>query len=202
MSIHLLIIIVMRVIDTEKIERIKIETKILIVEKGYHGASIAEIAKRANVSDGYLYRHYKNKSDLVKDIFEKQLEQFHNYIFDLLDKEKTVKAVLEGMISFLFNLNASEPYAIPFAHMLVYDHEFKYPQSRHDAIDKMSKDILNHGKRTGEISQNIREIDIQLTILNIPVKFIEYRSKGYCDHLLTDAEESDRLIKLCMNSLK
>ncbi len=52
MSIHLLIIIAMRVIDTEKIERIKTETKILIVEKGYHGASVAEIAKRANVSDG------------------------------------------------------------------------------------------------------------------------------------------------------
>ena len=53
----------MRITDTNKIERIKTETKILIVEKGYHGASIAEIAIRADVSDGYLYRHYKNKSE-------------------------------------------------------------------------------------------------------------------------------------------
>ena len=202
MIIHLLIIIVMRVIDTEKIERIKTETKILIVEKGYHGASIAEIAKRANVSDGYLYRHYKNKSDLVKDIFEKQLEQFHNHIFDLLAKEKSVKSVLEGIISFLFKLSKEEPYAIKFAHMLVYDHQFEYPQSRHDAINKLSKDILALGKKAGEISLKAREIDIQLTILNIPVKFIEYRDKKYYESIITEKEEMDRLVQMCINSLK
>ena len=192
----------MRVIDTNKIERIKTETKILIVEKGYHGASIAEIAKRANVSDGYLYRHYKNKSELVRDILEKQLEQFHDHIFVLLDKAKSVKDVVEGIISFLFNLSKEEPYAITFAHMLVYDHDFQYPQSRHDAINKLSKDILDFGKKNGEISQNTREIDIQLTILNIPVKFIEFSNKGYYEDRLTDIEEKDRLINLCMNALK
>ncbi len=201
MSIHLLNIEKMRVIDNNKIERIKKETKILIVEKGYHGASIAEIAKRANVSDGYLYRHYKNKSALVSDILEIQLEQFHDYIFKLLDDEKSVRTVLEGIIIFLFNLSKKEPYAIKFSHMLVYDHEFEYPKSRHDAINKLSKDILDLGKKTGEILQNNREIDIQLTILTIPVKFIEYSHKGYYEQMLTDKEEIERIIKLCMKAL-
>ncbi|NOQ26689.1 MAG: TetR family transcriptional regulator [Bacteroidales bacterium] len=202
MSIHLLINIIMRVIDTDKIERIKKEAKILIVNKGYHGASIAEIAKKANVSDGYLYRHYKNKSELVKDILEKQLEQFHDHIFALLDEKQTLKSVLDGIISFLFNLSQEEPYAITFAHMLVYDHEFVYPQSRHDAINKLSKDLLNLGIKNGEISQTTREIDIQLTILNIPVKFIEYNSKGYYENYLTEKKEKELLINLCMNALK
>lgn len=191
----------MRIVDTKKIESIKNETKILIVEKGYHGASIAEIAKRANVSDGYLYRHYKNKSALVSDILEIQLKQFHDYIFELIDKEKTVHAVLQGIIKFLFNLSKKEPYAIKFAHMLVYDHEFEYPKSRHAAINKLSKDILDLGKKTGEILQNNREIDIQLTILTIPVKFIEYSQKGYYEQMLTDKEEIERITKLCMNAL-
>ena len=192
----------MRVIDTDKIERIKTETKILIVEKGYHGTTIAEIARRAKVSDGYLYRHYKNKSELVSDILEKQLKRFHDYIFELLEKEKSIINVFGGIITFLFKLSKDEPYAITFAHMLVYDHEFVYPKSRHDAIGKISLDILELGKTTKEISQNIREIDILLTILTIPVKFIEYSKKGYYEFDSSLEEEKKHLIKMCMNALK
>jgi len=192
----------MRVIDSTKIERIKTETKILIVEKGYHGASIAEIAKRANVSDGYLYRHYKNKSDLVKDILETQLKQFHDYIFSLLDDKKSVSEIVEGIVLFLFNLTEEEPHALTFAHMLVYDHDFEYPKSRHEAINKLSEQILIFGKSTGEFGQEIREIDVLLTILTIPVKFIEYSKKGYHYDTLIDAEEQKRLVNLCMKALK
>lgn len=192
----------MRIIDTEKIERIKAETKILIVEKGYHGTTIAEIAKRANVSDGYLYRHYKNKSELVSDILEKHLKEFHDYIFALLEKEKSILNVFDGIISFLLNLSKDEPYAITFTHMLVYDHEFEYPKSRHDAIGQISKDILELGKNTGEISQNMREIDILLSILTIPVKFIEYSKKGYHEKDSNLEEEKIHLTNMCMNALK
>jgi len=192
----------MRAIDSNKIDRIKSETKILIVEKGYHGASIAEIAKRANVSDGYLYRHYKNKSELVKDILEKQLEQFHDYIFKLLDEKESVRTITNDIVAFLFDLTKEEPHAITFAHMLVYDHDFKYPQSRHDAIKKLSEEILILGISTGEFAKNIREIDVLLTILTIPIKFIEYNKKGYHQDKLFDKEEQERLVNICMNALK
>lgn len=192
----------MRVTDTNKIERIKTETKILIVEKGYHGTTIAEIARRANVSDGYLYRHYKNKSELVSDILEKQLKQFHDYIFDLLEKEESILSVFDGIISFLLKLSKDEPHAISFTHMLVYDHEFEYPKSRHDAIAQISKDILELGKKTGEISQNMREIDILLSILTIPVKFIEYSKKGYHQKNSNLEMEKTHLINMCINALK
>jgi len=192
----------MRVIDSTKIERIKTETKILIVEKGYHGASIAEIAKRANVSDGYLYRHYKNKSELVKDILETQLKQFHDYIFGLLDDKNLISEIVEGIVLFLSKLTEEEPHALTFAHMLVYDHDFEYPKSRYEAINKLSEEILVFGKRTGEFAQEIREIDVLLTILTIPVKFIEYSKKGYHHDTLIDEEEQKRLVNLCMKALK
>jgi ligand-binding SRPBCC domain-containing protein len=86
--------------------------------------------------------------------------------------------------------------------MLVYDHDFEYPQSRHDAINKLTKELLNLGKRNKEISQNTREIDIQLTILTIPVKFIEYSNKGYYENPLNENEEKKLLVNLCINALK
>jgi len=192
----------MRPIDSTKLERIKKETKILIVEKGYHGASIAELARRAEVSDGYLYRHYKNKSELVKDIFESQLKQFHDFIIDQLENSKTAKRVVEEIISFLFELSNTEPYAIQFAHSLVYDFEFEYPQSRQDAINKISTLLLKLGKKTGEFAPSTREIDIQLTVLTIPVKFIEYSNKGYHLNKPDSKNEKSLLVNLCMKALQ
>ncbi len=169
----------MRVIDKDKIKRVRFEAEKLIVEKGFHGASISEIAKRASVSVGYLYRHYKNKAELVTDILEKQLKEFHDYIFILLESKNTAKELVHDIITFLFQYFKNHPYAIGFFHALIYESDIEYPKSRSLAIDKFSCDILELGQKTGEFSEMIRAIDIETTIFMIPVKFIEYRDKGY-----------------------
>ena len=56
----------MRETDLEKLEEVKLVALKMIVEKGYHGATISLIAKKAGVSDGYLYRHYANKNERNK----------------------------------------------------------------------------------------------------------------------------------------
>jgi len=192
----------MRIIDENKILRVKYEAKKMIVEKGYHGATISEIAKRANVSDGYLYRHHKNKSEFVKDILEMQLKEFHDYVFELLETKQTAKELVLDIITYLFKLFKEDPYAIAFSNVLIYEFDFEYPESRSKAIDKFSHDILLLGQKTAEFSQYVREIDIQTTILMIPVKFIEYRSKGYYSSNRSDAEEIELLVNICMNALK
>lgn len=37
-------------------------------EQGYEGTSIAQIARRAGVSDGLLYRYFRNKRDLLNEV--------------------------------------------------------------------------------------------------------------------------------------
>lgn len=192
----------MRIIDENKILRVKSEAKKMIVEKGYHGATILEIAKRANVSDGYLYRHHKNKAEFVKDILEMQLKEFHDYVFQLLETKKTAKELVKDVITYLFKLFQDDPYAIAFSNVLIYEFDFEYPESRSQAIDQFSHDILVLGQKTGEFSQKIRDIDVQTTIFTIPVKFIEYRSKGYIMDEKSDAEEINLLLNICMNALK
>lgn len=209
MSIHLFMIEAMRIIDAEKIKRVQIEAKKLIVERGYHGASISEIAKQAQVSDGYLYRHYQNKVDLVTTIFETQLKDFHDFVFHLLDTKDTVRDITEGVISFLFDLYEKDPIAISFANSLVYDFEFQYPESRAQAIDKIIQQILLLGTSTKEFSLKIRAIDILTTIFTIPVKFIDYHSKGHYRSseeqvkvTMDKQEEVQLLLNICMNALK
>ncbi|MFC3225942.1 TetR/AcrR family transcriptional regulator [Marinibaculum pumilum] len=56
-------------------ERVKQKERLLLeaaravfVEKGYDGARVTEIARRAGISDGALYSYYKAKSDLMQAV--------------------------------------------------------------------------------------------------------------------------------------
>ncbi|MGM8364820.1 TetR/AcrR family transcriptional regulator [Virgibacillus sp. W0181] len=48
----------------------------LIAEKGYHATSTSEIAKRAGVAEGTIFRHYKTKKDLLVSIVIPGLTKF------------------------------------------------------------------------------------------------------------------------------
>ena len=39
----------------------------LIAERGFHGAPISEIAQKANVAAGTIYRYFENKDLLIKE---------------------------------------------------------------------------------------------------------------------------------------
>jgi len=51
-----------------KAERIILAAKTIFAEKGFYKATVAEIAKRAGVSEGTIYEYYKNKNDLLFSI--------------------------------------------------------------------------------------------------------------------------------------
>ena len=50
---------------TEKQRRILDAAMEVFAERGYAGASTSEIAKRAGVAEGTIFRHYKTKKDLL-----------------------------------------------------------------------------------------------------------------------------------------
>jgi len=65
-----------RIIDETKMLRIKEAAIELVVKNGYGGASISAIRKKAGVAEGYLYRHYNGKQDLILDLLYSQMKVF------------------------------------------------------------------------------------------------------------------------------
>lgn len=43
----------------------------IIGNKGIHGATIAEIAAQVGISEGNIYRHFRNKEEILKSVIEK-----------------------------------------------------------------------------------------------------------------------------------
>lgn len=46
----------------------------LFAEKGFHGASVAQIAKEAGVSKGLIYNYFAKKEDLVMGMIQREME--------------------------------------------------------------------------------------------------------------------------------
>lgn len=74
----------------ENVKYIIIEaTQELLSQKGISDISLAEIAKKAGISKGTLYYHYKSKDEILFDIMDKYLqEQWQNLIDWTEDENK------------------------------------------------------------------------------------------------------------------
>lgn len=76
----------------------------LFSEKGYNATSTSEIAKKANVAEGTIFRHYKTKKDLllaIPDILSKisLLEIFLDDIDKILnDEHETFEGFLTKLV--------------------------------------------------------------------------------------------------------
>ena len=66
------------------------------VEKGFHAASIAEIAVAAGMSQGLLYRYFENKASIVRAMIDHCLSNEVNHIIDeLASPDDALRAMLK-----------------------------------------------------------------------------------------------------------
>ncbi len=73
---------------SENHKRILEAAEAIFIEKGVKDASLADIAREANISKGTLYYYYSSKSDLVFDIANKNLENITNQILSWIEESR------------------------------------------------------------------------------------------------------------------
>ncbi|MDF2993336.1 MAG: hypothetical protein K0S37_3850 [Microbacterium sp.] len=76
-------------------------------ESGFHGASMAEIARRAGISHTGLLHHFPHKQDLLTAVLQLQDERSANYLAEhgSLGDDVDPVAVLRGMVVTLVERN-------------------------------------------------------------------------------------------------
>jgi AcrR family transcriptional regulator len=96
---------------TEKQSRIVEAAVELFAEKGYSGSSTSEIAQRAGVAEGTIFRHYKTKKELLLSIVAPTmvwlispfvLREFRDvFKTDYESVDQFLRAIIENRIEFL-----------------------------------------------------------------------------------------------------
>jgi AcrR family transcriptional regulator len=67
---------------------------------GVHGAGVTAIARRAGVSVGTLYNHFKDRDELVRALFQQRREAFFTHLDDAIvhNHEFDFRAQLDGFV--------------------------------------------------------------------------------------------------------
>ncbi len=92
---------------TEKQEKILNAALSLFAEEGYRSTSTSKVAKRAEVSEGLIFRHFGNKEGLLEAIVQMGEEQAKLLFADIL-METDPKEVLRKFIEIGLNTSKDE----------------------------------------------------------------------------------------------
>ncbi len=188
--------------DLDKFERVKCAAIRVIVEKGYHGATISQIAKEANVSDGYLYRHYANKAELVQVLFIENMNNYHNLVFDSIAKNKTISGVLLNSFHFLVDTISKAPEVIAFIFIMDHDHSFDFPDVVRENFQKIGQMFWKKGIQTGEINSKRTVEEVLAITFGLPIKMLEMRRKNIISNKALNEKDIDNMVEICLNALQ
>jgi TetR/AcrR family transcriptional regulator, repressor of fatR-cypB operon len=192
-----------KITDTSKIERIKEAAMMVMVEKGYSGSTISEIAKTAKVSDGYLYRFYKSKTDLFQDVYETYIKIFHDLILEIFNKNKSIEGFIKEYVSMLFTDSINEPILFKFIFIMSHDYTFPIPQKPLQTLKAICGAIIKKGIATGEINEELTPEEVYSLIIGFPPKYVDSRMRdffgGNIKKLNNDIES---ISSMCVKALK
>lgn len=182
----------------------------LIAEKGYHATSTSEIAKRAGVAEGTIFRHYKTKKDLlisivipsltnfaaplyaeqfVEEVFEQSYERFDDMLYHFIKNRFAFAQTNLPLIKILFQELAFHQ-EIQTAIQTIFTKKI-YP--------KLNR-ILNYFKEKGQVQDLPNESIIRMiipTILGLTVnRYLLQPTKNWDDEL-----EIRRTVSFIMNGV-
>lgn len=135
----------------EKILSIALE---LFANNGFHATSTKKIAINAGVSEGLIFRHFKNKEGLLEAILDYG-HQKANELFNAIDEGKSLQDQLRFLISIPFRIDESD---FPFWKLM---YALKWQTDQYDESisqpfkDKLSSLLENLKYRDPEVEAEI-----------------------------------------------
>ena len=191
-----------RLIDEGKIQRIKEATIQLVVQNGYGGAAISSIAKRAGVAEGYLYRFYSSKQELVTELLYSQVARIVGKLESLLNTCTSTKEVMTQLIGELFRMGTETPEEIRFIYVLMHDYNFQISDLQRQHIKGLIDRVISIGIANGELSNRITAEEAYGMVIIYPIEFINLRMKGFFGMNGWTNEEQNRVAEFSINALK
>lgn len=108
----------------------------LFATHGYNGVSTSKIAKEAGVSEGLIFRHYKNKQGLLDAILEQAFEKAA-VLYAPIITEQSAKKVLWKAITLPFNVDKGEYHFWKLQFKLKWELEISGREKMQPFIDKL-----------------------------------------------------------------
>jgi AcrR family transcriptional regulator len=177
----------------------------LIAEHGFHNAPMSEIAQKAHVAAGTIYRYFENKDVLINELFQEIEDKIMGILLDHYPLGKPVKEQFFYVFGELCRYLITHP--LHFRYMEQY---FNSPYGISKRRDKLLGKNINHDghdKLTGIFAEGIS----QLILKDLPIIVLSSLAIGPMlyvirDHTLGFVELEDSLIRqiteACWDAIK
>jgi len=184
-----------------KLEEIIAAAAKVFQTKGYHAATVQDIADAVGILKGSLYHHFKSKEDLLYLIVKEPIARIYERMSEIVDSDLPAEEKLRRAIR--AHLEAFDQH---YPHLFVYLHEREEMKRRFREQFKLSpkqyercwQQILREGVKSGEFRP---DLDVQvvsygvLGMLNWLYKWYDPRGR------LSVREVADQLSTLALAGL-
>ena len=138
-------------------ERIVLAAEEVFAEKGYHVATVSEVAIRAGVAEGTIYTYFENKQALLFSIPKKRFAEYKEsmiQIFDIKEPSRKLRRIIRlHFTAFLANRNFLKVFLLNNK----LNREFYRSPVYADFLDYLSslESTIEEGKETGVFRKKI-----------------------------------------------
>ncbi|AEH00511.1 TetR/AcrR family transcriptional regulator [Lacinutrix sp. 5H-3-7-4] len=98
----------------DKKQRIILTMLELVVEQGVHATPMSQVAKEAGVAVGTIYHYFKNKEQIIEEIYSMICQDFGTVLMANVPKEDTFEKQYRVMWLNLYNYFLGNPLAFKF----------------------------------------------------------------------------------------
>jgi TetR/AcrR family fatty acid metabolism transcriptional regulator len=139
----------------------------VFAERGFHSATVAEIARAAGVADGTIYLYFKGKDDLLLRLFDEKMTELLADAKAAVAQERTAPGKLRRFIQLHLAVVERNP---DLASVLIVElrqsAQFLKAADRHKlaAYVDLIAEIVRAGQESGELDGNISPATVKRAI--------------------------------------
>jgi AcrR family transcriptional regulator len=153
----------------------------VISKKGFHAASMSDIASAVNLQKASLYHHVSSKQEILLALLDRAVDMLTERIAPLATRSAPADEKLRGMIHAYLKLMAEN---VDVASVLLFEHRSLDPKqhTRHipnrDRFEALWRDVLTDGVKSGVFACPNPALTVRglMGILNWTLTW--YRPKG------------------------
>ena len=159
-------------------------SKDLIGKKGIQNLTIKNLAKKMSFSEPALYRHFKDKTEILKSLLLFHREIIKNGIFKILNSDQSSLEKFQEILKFKFDYIKKNPAIV----MVIFSEtSFQYSSVLSSIVSKIMKqrskkiiELLKEGQKNNEIRNDIDPEQLATIIMGgIRKTILNWKLEGF-----------------------
>ena len=185
--------------DENKIEVIYEATLKLVLETGFNGLKMADVAKAANLATGTLYIYFKNKGVLINELYYHLTKNKTLKMLEVFDATDPFLIAFKKLWMNYLNISLAEPERLKFIEQYTHtSYLTKKTIQQSDQLLKPLEDFLSSGIMLGLIKQ----LPVQLLLSQLMGPINESVKLHYNETLKITSQLKEELFEMAWNSIK